>query len=233
MDAKVTTTRLREARIAAGYESAASFAARHKLTESLYRSNENGTRNLTIIMAKRYATLLGVSWQWLLGEGSDEVKINQQKITAGPHPKKGTTRSNTHVINENPDKLRVLGMAEGGRDGWAPFNGDVVQYITRPENLMGVPGAYAVFVRGKSMLPRYAPGEIIHINPGRPAEAGSYVLVQRRNPEDENQPLAVVKRLVRRSAARVTLEQFNPPKTFDVPAKDIVSIHRVVGSSEA
>jgi hypothetical protein len=31
----------------------------------------------------------------------------------------------------------------------------------------------------------------------------------------------------------VTLEQFNPHKSFDIRSDDIVSIHRVVGASEA
>jgi len=42
----------------------------------------------------------------------------------------------------------------------------------------------------------------------------------------------VVKRLIKRSATKITLEQYNPPKKFDIKADDIVSIHRVVGSGE-
>ena len=44
---------------------------------------------------------------------------------------------------------------------------------------------------------------------------------------------AVVKRLVRRSATKVTLEQFNPKKTIELKASDILSMHRMVGSGEA
>jgi phage repressor protein C with HTH and peptisase S24 domain len=46
-------------------------------------------------------------------------------------------------------------------------------------------------------------------------------------------PRAVVKRLLRRSATKVTLEQFNPKKTIELKASDILSMHRVVGSGEA
>lgn len=137
------------------------------------------------------------------------------------------------ATNVNPgEMLRVLGMAEGGPDGWNLFNGETVQYINRPANLIGVPGAYGVYIRGTSMVPRYEPGEIAHIHPGKPVQPGCYVLVQRRNPEDEAHPLAVIKRLVRRSAGKVTLGQLDPAREFDVPTKDIVSIHRIVGSSE-
>jgi phage repressor protein C with HTH and peptisase S24 domain len=60
-------TRLRAARIAAGYESAAAFANAHDLTEATYRSHENGSRTLTIDAGKQYASLLeNISWQKLL-----------------------------------------------------------------------------------------------------------------------------------------------------------------------
>jgi phage repressor protein C with HTH and peptisase S24 domain len=130
------------------------------------------------------------------------------------------------------DRLRVLGMAECGADGWSLWNGDVIDLVDLPANLRGVPGAYAAYVVGASMEPRYHPGELVHIHPGKPLTIGAYVLVQRRG-KDGEAPLAVIKRLVKRSGAKIVLEQFNPHKTFEIRADDIVSIHRVVGSGEA
>ena len=92
--------------------------------------------------------------------------------------------------------------------------------------------AYAAYVVGASMEPRYHPGEVVHIHPGRPVDVGAYVLVQRRGKTGEA-PLAVIKRLAKRTASKITLEQFNPPRVFDIKTGDIVSIHRVVGSGEA
>lgn len=136
-------------------------------------------------------------------------------------------------VPSSDDLLRVIGMGHGGLDGWSPWNGEIVQYIQRPDNLRGVPNAYAVFVTGTSVSPRYEPGEVIHVHPGRPVLPGAWVLVQRRPRHEGEPPLAIIKRLVRRSATKITLEQLTPPKRFDVPADDIVSIHRIVGSSEA
>ena len=130
------------------------------------------------------------------------------------------------------DRLRVLGMAECGADGWSLWNGDVIDLVDLPANLRGVPGAYAVYVVGASMEPRYHPGELVHIHPGKPLTIGAYVLVQRRG-KDGEAPLAVIKRLVKRTGSKIVLEQFNPHKTFEIRADDIVSIHRVVGSGEA
>ena len=109
------------------------------------------------------------------------------------------------------DKLKVLGMAECGADGWSLWNGDVIDLIDRPASLVGVPNAYAVYVVGASMEPRYHPGEVVHIHPGRPVDVGAYVLVQRRAKGAGETPLAVIKRLAKRTASKITLEQFNPP----------------------
>jgi phage repressor protein C with HTH and peptisase S24 domain len=59
------------------------------------------------------------------------------------------------------------------------------------------------------------------------------VLVQRRPKNDGDVPLAVIKRLAKRTGNKTVLEQFNPPRTFDIRNDDIVSMHRVVGSGEA
>ena len=131
------------------------------------------------------------------------------------------------------DRLPVLGLAECGPDGWALWNGEVVDYVARPSNLAGVTSAYAVFVVGSSMEPRYFPGELVHVHPGRPVTIGSFVLVQIRPREDGEAPRAVIKRLVRRTGAKIVLEQYNPKKSFELKDSDVVSIHRVVASGEA
>lgn len=145
-----------------------------------------------------------------------------------------TLKPTTPVFTPSPthDRLRVLGMAECGANGWSLWNGDVIDLVDLPANLRGVPGAYAVYVVGASMEPRYHPGELVHIHPGKPLTIGAYVLVQRRG-KDGDAPLAVIKRLIKRTGSKIVLEQFNPHKSFEIRADDIVSIHRVVGSGEA
>ena len=170
-----------------------------------------GTKHLVPI-----AKALGVTAEWL------------QDGTGGAPP-----RARAEGPARALERLKVLGMAECGPDGWSLWNGDVIDMIDRPASLAGVPNAYAVYVMGVSMEPRYHPGELVHIHPGKPLTVGAYVLVQRRPKSDGDPPLAVIKRLARRTGSKIVLEQFNPPKTFEIRAADIVSIHRVVGSGEA
>jgi phage repressor protein C with HTH and peptisase S24 domain len=169
-----------------------------------------GSRHLVSI-----ARALGVTAEWLQdGMGPAPSKPTQARAGAA-------------------EKLKVLGMAECGADGWSLWNGDVIDLIDRPAGLAGVPNAYAVYVVGASMEPRYHPGEVVHIHPGRPIDIGAYVLVQKKPKASGEAPLAVIKRLAKRTGAKITLEQFNPPKQFDIKTGDVVSMHRVVGSGEA
>lgn len=172
--------------------------------------------------------------------GDRQIKLAEVEKIRNFFNEKGVTPERRQLGREVPQSndgsestLRVLGMAEGGPDGWNIWNGDVVQHIRRPDNLIGVPGAYAVYIRGGSMDPRYHAGELIHIHPGKPVTPGCYVLVQKRPNADGEPPLAIVKQLVRRSASKVTLAQLSPAKDFEVRADEILSMHRIVGSSES
>ena len=130
------------------------------------------------------------------------------------------------------DRIRVLGAGQGGSEGFFPWNGDVVDYVTRPPHLAGATNAYAVYVVGSSMEPRYYAGELVYIHPGKPVTTGAFVLVQVKPESEGETPRAFMKRLVRRTATKVTFEQFNPPKELDIKASDIQSMHRIVGSAE-
>jgi len=131
------------------------------------------------------------------------------------------------------DKIRVYGAAQGGPDGWFPWNGEIVDYVSRPPHLAGATEAYAVYVAGSSMEPRYYAGELVYVHPGKPATTGAFVLVQVRPDSEGEAPRAFIKRLVRRTATKVTFEQFNPPKELDIKASDIKSMRRIVGNAES
>lgn len=130
-------------------------------------------------------------------------------------------------------KIPIMGTAEGGEDGFEHWNGEVVGFADRPPNMVGVVNAYAVYVVSDSMEPRYYAGETLFVNPARPVTPGSHVLVQLRPLHEGDTPRAVVKKLVRVSGSKITLEQYNPRKTFELQRKDIVSIHRIMASGES
>lgn len=222
-------SRLVTARRAAGFKTPADAIARFGWKGSTYMAHENGQNGLRLEPALAYAKAFGVEAGWLLtGDGrgpSIPDDLSVKGIVPPPEPSQNPMLSG--------DKLKVLGMAECGPEGWAWFNGEIVDWVARPANLAGAKDAYAVFIVGDSMTDRYHPGEVAFIHPGKPVTPGAYVLVQRRPKTAGEPPLAVIKRLVKRSGDKVILEQLNPPKTVTLTTADIVSMHRVVGSVEA
>lgn len=172
---------------------------------------------------ERLAALLGIP-QNALRETAAGTAALREAIISGRVRKLPPT---------NPlDRIPVLGIAEGGEEGWSLWNGDVVDYSARPPSLAGAPNGYATYVVGSSMEPRYHPGELIYVHPGKPVTNGAYVVVQVKPRAEGEPPRALIKRLVRRTASKLTLEQFNPARNFDVALKDVVSVHRIVGSGE-
>jgi phage repressor protein C with HTH and peptisase S24 domain len=192
-------------------------------------------RNTTSKHLLAIARALNVDVEWLIGGKKLHAEPGSVSAKGGSAPLKAARKlaaDGPRMQVTEAQRVPVLGMAECGPDGWSLWNGDVIDTIPRPSNLMGAPKAYAVYIVGDSMEPRYYAGEIAHVHPGKPVTIGAFVLVQIRPEHDGETPKAVVKRLVKRSATKLTLEQYNPAKKFEIKADDIVSIHRVVGSGE-
>jgi phage repressor protein C with HTH and peptisase S24 domain len=82
------------------------------------------------------------------------------------------------------------------------------------------------------MEPRYHPGEIIYVHPDKPVTVGSYVFVQLRTKIEGEAPERLIKRLAKKTRTRIVLQQFNPVELSDIALNDVLSMHRIVGSSE-
>jgi hypothetical protein len=114
---------------------------------------------------------------------------------------------------------------------------EIVAYAKRPVLLNGKTSAYGLWITGSSMEPRHMEGDTILIDSKGKLRNGEDVVVYLRpvNPEDDDGQAAravLVKRLVRRTATYVELEQFNPAKVFRVDISEIVRIDRVIPWSE-
>lgn len=110
--------------------------------------------------------------------------------------------------------------------------GEVVQYAKRPIILDGRMDAYGLYVQGSSMEPVHLAGDLVLAETKRPARIGDDVIVYLR-PKDESDDgdrarSVLIKRLVRRTASHIELEQFNPAMTFRVPAEDVLRIDRTL-----
>lgn len=127
--------------------------------------------------------------------------------------------------------IPVYGHAVGGKDGEFILNGNKVTEVLAPASLSSVPDAYAVYVVGDSMEPRYFAGETVFVNPRLPISKGAFVVAQIATGSD-GAPHAYVKRFVSQDARRLRLEQYHPRKVLEFPTARVVSVHRIIMSGE-
>ena len=82
------------------------------------------------------------------------------------------------------------------------------------------------------MEPRYFAGELLFIDPHRPPTKGCFVVVQLKPESDGSPPFGFVKQFMSQDNEFVYLRQYNPENKIRIPTDHVVSIHRIVGSSE-
>ena len=130
--------------------------------------------------------------------------------------------------------LPVMGTAVGGSASESSrmflMNGEIHDYVERPPSLRGVASAYAVYVSDTSMVPRYFPGETLHVHPGRAVVRGddTFVIVQLRPDAEGEPPRALVKQFSRQTADRLYLKQFNPETELVFPLEQVESLHLII-----
>src|SRR5262249_45470532 len=141
----------------------------------------------------------------------------------------------TNVEHRGPARVTtwipVYGHAMGGKDGEFILSGNEVSEVLAPPILSNIPDAYAVYVVGDSMQPRYFAGETVFVNPRLPISRGAFVVAQISGGQ-ESVPRAYVKRFVSQDSRRLRLEQYNPKKVLEFSISTVVTVHRIVMSGE-
>ena len=188
---------------------------------------ERGDRRLTTEWMERVASGLDVHPTELIADDADIALRSGLTTTADTPVIPGNAGLRVRELPAQGDMdLPVFGTARGGSDALLFNDGEIVERVTRPSLLSGATQAYAVYMTGDSMEPRYQALELLYVNPARPVTKDCYVVVQKTNGE------AIVKRFLRRSDHVVVLEQLNPPEEIQISAEEVLAVHRIVGSVE-
>ena len=98
-----------------------------------------------------------------------------------------------------------------------------IGYTPCPANLAGMKDAYAIYVVGDEMSPRYEPGWLLHVNPHKPASPGRDVVITMRD------GARLIRRVIRGSDGVLELHQLNPEATVCMARDDIVACDLIVG----
>lgn len=130
-----------------------------------------------------------------------------------------------------PLDVPIRGNTVGGDDGDFTFNGEVAGMARRPPGIMHLRNVWALHVLSESMVPRYDPGEMIYVG-GREPVPGDHVVIETFPAEGDKVGKSYVKKLIRRTASQVIVEQYNPKKELTFDRYAVKSIWRVIPTRE-
>ncbi|RWX26620.1 XRE family transcriptional regulator [Rhizobium leguminosarum] len=171
----------------------------------------------------------------MIDAGRDPEK--NTKLPPAQHDVDSDPMPNAKMIENLPltrpgKMIPVLGEVVGGDDGEYVFNGQVQDYVACPPSLVNVPNAYSVYVDGESMSPRYRPGEVVYVHPGRPPRRGDDVIVQIHGKDASLPPRGFIKEYVGWAGEKLVLHQYNPAGRIEFEKRAVVSVHPIVLSGK-
>lgn len=217
-----SSARLRSARKKAGFRTAKEAAEALGFPVTTYACFENGQTGFTR-HATRISRHFGVSIDWLLG-GKEESSVSVSTVNS--KPLLSVAAKEAEITSDLP----ILGTAAASIVG-AVTLGQAIGFLRRPPALLSTPDAYALYVAGDSMEPRYRSGDIVYVNPHRPCRQGDDVVIQTRIKAGDD-ITGYVKTLVSRSPREVVARQYNPLTTIEYRAPTVVAVHRVLTAHE-
>lgn len=178
------------------------------------------------------AKVLDTNLTWLK-YGADAAEPIASTTAAHPNEVRPTTGVPLPFNLQLPKDMPVLGAAAASELGNGSFQltTDIVDHVRRPPGLMGVPDAYALYVEGDSMSPKFEPGDIVFVHPHRRARAGDYVVIQQPDLA-AGETRAFIKRLVSAGPTVLRVKQFNPVATIDFPISRGLVWHKVILNEE-
>lgn len=203
------------------YRASMLAVGRPEIIRNIRRGLSKNPRRDTL---EKLAGVLNCSFEWLAtGRGPVEPPAEAAAVSAETPA--------LPVRDQMPQDVPVLGTAAGSLEGAFQLEqGLPIDHVRRPPGIATAVDVYAIYVAGDSMVPRFDEGELIYVSGKRPARPGDYVVVQ--TSEEDGEVTAWCKRLVRRDTKAVVVEQFNPPKTFEISAKAAIAVHRVLTTND-
>lgn len=218
------TERLKALRVRAGVSMAEAAKALGKKTASGYQHYEDSERftkqylprqimePLAALFANRGEPPVQAIEMWRLG-GYDRIPEQDTVIVDYPAVPRTTL-------------VPVYAAAQGG-EGHLIIDFHPIDEVTPPEDIARVRGAYGILIVGESMVPAYRPGDIAWVNPHKPPERDTDVVLYHVPPNGEAE--AIIKMLIGFSPREWKLRQYQPPKDFTESTADWTVCHRIVG----
>ncbi|MBV9861902.1 MAG: helix-turn-helix domain-containing protein [Alphaproteobacteria bacterium] len=197
--------------------------ARHLgLASSAVSRMLKGERQMKLLEAVQIAAFLGVSQEEVLHHAGGGSGPSPSRAP-GPRGRPPGGGQRYAGAARGVDALPIRSAARGGIDQEMFLEDGPIGYTPRPANLGGVRGAYAIYMVGDSMQPRYEPGWLLHVNPFKPPTRGRDIVVYKKG------QAVLIKQFIGWEGDNLVLRQLNPAETLRIPRADVLECHLVVG----
>lgn len=133
---------------------------------------------------------------------------------------------NLNAANTQRD-LPVNSAFREGTDGFWFVTDEAKEFVERPANLRGVANAFALYVDGDTMQPRYFAGELLYVNPNRPITPNCFVAVEFSDGR------GLVRQFQRRTHDGIFVRKLHPDQEAKLPAVEVKRLYRITGSIES
>ena len=204
--------------------------ARHlRLAPSAVSRMMKGERQMKLLEAVQIAGFLGVSQEEVLRHAGDTTvppPAGEMPRGRGRPPSTGTSAAAGTGLGRGMDQIPIRSAARGGADQEMFLEDGPIGYTPRPANLGGVRSAYAIYMVGDSMEPRYQPGWLLHVNPFKPPTRGRDVVLYKEG------DAVLIKQFVSWDGDTLVLHQLNPDQDLRIPRAEVREFHLVVGADQ-
>jgi phage repressor protein C with HTH and peptisase S24 domain len=156
------------------------------------------------------------------GVGARVVEGAAARPVSARAPRRGPAARNSEFSVLIP----IRSGARGGAGQEMFLQDGPIGYTGRPQSLRGVREAYALYMTGDSMEPRYRAGWVLHVNPFKPVVRGRDVVLHKKD------STVLVKEFVRRDEHHTHVRQLNPPAELSFANDELVETHLIVGSDQ-
>ena len=209
----------------------ADLARQLRLAPSAVSRMMKGERRMNQLETVQIAQFLGVTTEEVLRHAIESTAPPADDI---PRPGRGRPRStgpaaavgSSPTVVRVPDQIPIRSAARGGGDQEMFLEDGPIGHTPRPASLVGVRLAYAIYMVGDSMEPRYEPGWLLHVNPFKPPTRGRDVVVYKQN------NAVLIKQFVSWEGDTLVLRQLNPQETLRIPRDQVRECHLVVGADQ-
>jgi phage repressor protein C with HTH and peptisase S24 domain len=205
--------------------SQADLARYLRLAPSAISRMLKGERQMKLAEAMQVATFLQVSQEEVLRRASDAPPPGSDNAPR----RRGRPPRRSELALPRPfppmapqgDVIPIRSAERG--NGEQRLSLEEAGYTPRPANLAGVRAAYAVYMVGDHLAPRYEEGWLLHVHPFKPPTRGRDVVVMKTDHS------VMIEQFVGWENDKLVLRQLNPEQMLSIPRDDVAACHLIVG----